>query len=610
MAENKKYIILILFVFIFTNNYAQLSPGDLSKPHAKLEGLTNCTECHELGKKVSNKKCLDCHKEIKKLINQEKGYHSSSEVIKKDCFVCHSDHHGRKFEMIMIDENLFDHDKTGYILEGKHESTDCRKCHEPDKIEDKSLKNINTTFLGLDDKCISCHDDYHQETLSTNDCLSCHDMDAFRPATEFDHNDTEYILLGKHKDVDCKECHKKINRNGKEFQEFAGIEYTDCKSCHEDVHNNQLKGKCSQCHSEKSFSAFKGAGNFNHNVTGFTLKGAHKKTDCFECHTKTQDPKLVFKDKIKTSENNCVECHTDNHKGKYGKDCATCHSENSFLSLKSMDIFDHTVADYPLEGMHLQVDCKECHKKRFSTPIEFAQCKNCHDDYHNKEFDKNGVSPDCKECHSLNNGFDYSLYTLEQHQETDFPLEGAHNATPCYSCHVSEEKWTFKNIGNKCTDCHNDIHKNYISNKYYPDNSCISCHSNEAWDRVEFDHKLTGWPLQGKHQATACKSCHFNTEDKGKEPIQMFKNLKKECSACHENIHEDQFAIEGKTDCNRCHNPENWFPKKFDHNKTAFPLKGKHAEIECKECHISTVKNDKTIINYKIGKTECIDCHK
>ena len=37
---------------------AQLSPGDLANAHKNLEGLENCTKCHEIGKKVLPEKCL------------------------------------------------------------------------------------------------------------------------------------------------------------------------------------------------------------------------------------------------------------------------------------------------------------------------------------------------------------------------------------------------------------------------------------------------------------------------------------------------------------------------------------------------------------------------
>lgn len=611
LTKRLKHSILFL-LFSVTFSYGQISPGDLSEAHKDLEGMSNCTQCHDLGDKVSNTKCLDCHEDIQSLINQNKGYHASSEVEKQDCFRCHSEHHGRKFDMVRFDQDNFNHDLTGYKLEGKHNTIDCRECHMPDNIQNSDLKKRKDTFLGLEQECLTCHDDYHQNTLPT-DCIQCHNFDAFEPAKNFDHTeDTQYPLKGEHANVDCIECHQKTTRNGLEFQEFADIAFADCKSCHDDPHQNKLPGDCKQCHTETSFNLFRGQNNFNHNSTQFNLKGKHKNIDCFECHKESNNPLLVFQDHLSIDENDCVSCHEDQHEGKFGLDCAKCHQETSFRVLKNMDFFDHSVTDYPLEGKHLDVDCKQCHKGHYTDPIDFSSCSNCHDDYHNGEFISNGTSPDCVECHSLNDGFDYSLYTLEQHQTTDFPLEGAHVATPCYACHVSEDDphWSFRDLGSACVDCHEDVHKNYISESFYPDQNCTECHVNDSWAEVTFDHSLTKWPLTGKHKDIECRACHFveNIDNKS-VTTQKFINLESNCVSCHDNVHGDDFAINGVTDCTRCHVTSSWMPEKFDHSTTRFPLEGKHKEVDCKECHTTTIVNGKKEVIYKLNKLECADCH-
>ena len=601
------HIILISFLSL-TGLKAQISPGDLSQAHADLEGMSNCTLCHDLGKKVSNAKCLDCHKEIKSLINQKSGYHASKEVSGKDCFECHSDHHGRKFDMVRFDEDNFNHNLTGYKLEGQHEVIDCRKCHVPDNIHDRDLKKRKDTFLGMDDKCLSCHDDYHQKTMS-DDCAKCHNIEAFRPAPKFDHDEAKFKLVGKHKEVDCKECHEMTTKNGKEFQLFTGIEFADCVACHEDPHSDKFDSKCSSCHTESAFSTFIGKRNFNHNTTDFTLKGKHKSTDCFSCHDRNRDAKTIFQDKKGINENQCIKCHEDFHKGKFGNDCAKCHQESSFTSMKTMDFFDNNLTDYHLEGNHVGVDCKNCHKKNYSDPIDFSACKNCHEDYHKGEFLKNGTAPDCVECHSLIEGFEFSLYTTEQHQTNAFPLDGGHLATPCFSCHFSEDRWTFRNIGTECIDCHNNIHEGFMEAKFLPDNKCESCHITASWATVDFDHNRTSWPLEGKHSNVSCGECHFKEVPGKEEKNQVFKDLDQECFKCHENIHEQQFEENGITDCKRCHDSADWFPRQFDHDKTEFPLEGKHAEVECKECHKPSIVDGKSFVDYKIEKFECIDCH-
>ena len=127
-----------LFVFLLTSIslLAQISPGDLTEAHKDLEGMSNCTKCHELGEEVKNDKCLDCHSEIRTALQSSSGYHSSSEVKSKKCFQCHSEHHGRNFEIIHFDKNSFNHSATGFSLTGKHSEAECDDCHKKDFIQE------------------------------------------------------------------------------------------------------------------------------------------------------------------------------------------------------------------------------------------------------------------------------------------------------------------------------------------------------------------------------------------------------------------------------------------------------------------------------------------
>jgi hypothetical protein len=192
-------IVMLLSVLPIT---AQISPGDLASPHAHLEGISNCTKCHVLGNKVTSEKCLTCHNEIQERITIQKGYHSSPEVKGKECFECHNDHHGKNFQLIRFDTAKFDHKLTGYSLSIPHNKIKCEDCHNVKFITDQRLKTKKSTYLGLKQECLACHTDYHQKTLSTN-CLTCHNADAFKPATKFNHEDTKFRLKGKHISLDC-----------------------------------------------------------------------------------------------------------------------------------------------------------------------------------------------------------------------------------------------------------------------------------------------------------------------------------------------------------------------------------------------------------------------
>lgn len=587
---------------------AQLSPGDLTEAHKDLEGISNCTQCHSIGNKITDAKCLECHKEIDQLIKSDRGLHALSETREKTCIDCHSEHHGRKFDMVRFDQDNFDHSRTGYELEGQHAVIDCRKCHISENISDPELKKRSETFLGLKHDCLSCHDDFHQGTLS-NKCVDCHNFDAFRPASFFDHNDADFRLRGAHVDVDCIECHKEENRNGQIFQRFTDIPFSDCNECHDNPHSSSWKSKCITCHTEESFGSFIGQNRFDHNKTKFELKGSHKELGCFDCHKKT-NANVVFSDNAGVGVNQCASCHNDPHNGKFGNNCVECHNESSFFSLNDPSLFDHSLTDFELEGKHIQVDCKECHQGKLTDPMTHDNCFDCHEDYHNGEFVKNGLQSDCNECHNLDQDFSFTDFGFDEHKVTTFPLEGAHLATPCFECHVSEDHWTFRSIGTQCIDCHADIHEGFISASFYPDKNCTVCHNSESWAEVNFDHSQTNWELTGGHIAVVCSDCHFKMDEESAIIEQTFVNLLKDCNSCHFNPHGIEFEVSGITDCARCHVTSSWYPENFDHNLTAFPLEGKHIEVECGACHTEVVIDNKIqITNFKIEKFECIDCH-
>ena len=523
------FAIVSVIILFPTISIAQLSPGDLAVSHSHLEGLSNCTECHTLGQKVSNDKCLACHTDLKERIDQKKGYHSSKEISSKECITCHSDHHGLKFEMIRFDKDDFDHTLTGYELLGAHKDKKCEDCHKDDFIADKKIKDKKYTFLGLGTDCLSCHADYHQNTLSV-DCKQCHDYNLFKPASGFDHNNTKFNLVGKHKDVVCGECHKVTTKNGQQFQEFSGIAFESCTNCHVDVHNN-----------------------------------------------------------------------------KFGQNCTKCHSEQSFQVIKGMSDFDHNSTNYKLENKHLLVNCTDCHKTKLTDPLAHNKCTDCHTDYHERQFVVSKYAPDCSDCHSTK-GFVGSSFTIERHNETEFPLVGAHLATPCFVCHKKEPKWNFRNIGKQCADCHENIHESFIDNKYYPEERCENCHSENRWVEVEFNHAKTGYELLGEHKKQSCRACHFSMSADG-EIVQQFDYPTSSCTDCHTDKHNNQFESDGVTDCLKCHDYNNWKANKFDHNNTKFVLDGKHINVACSDCHKEKHVGQITYVQYKLNQFKCEDCH-
>jgi hypothetical protein len=607
---------LVIAIFLVLPCSAQLSPGDLAKSHAQLEGVFNCTQCHTIGQKVSNDKCLACHAEIKTRVQDGKGFHASADVKGKDCSSCHSDHHGRSFKMVRIDEASFDHGSAGFALTGKHQQIDCRQCHKPDLIHEEKIKKLPNTYLGLRANCAACHNDVHQNTLST-DCTKCHNTDAFAPATKFNHSKTNFPLVGKHTKLECTECHALEQRNGQQFQRFSDIAFGKCTSCHKDAHQGKLKVDCRTCHTEEGWATLGNMKKFDHGHTGFTLQGKHKTIDCKACHQLNVGPTRAFQDHLNIQETNCIHCHKDPHENRFGIDCASCHNEQAWNKVMFGSNFNHAMTGFSLEGAHASVQCASCHSSNMTDPIPHGSCTDCHTDFHQGIFLERDLQrlkegkkiQDCSACHTVAS-FKETNFGIDQHAETKFALEGAHQATPCISCHMDEKQnsWNFRDLGKRCVDCHVDIHAGTISEKFYPNQDCTTCHNVQSWADPRFDHSKTRFQLQHAHLAQKCTSCHkLNVENVSK----IFLNLPMDCASCHADVHRNQFADQqGKTDCSTCHTDQNWSPDLFNHSSTKFPLEGKHAQIECKACHKPILdQNNLAYTAYIITRFECKDCH-
>lgn len=506
-----------------------ISPGELSNPHSKLEGTSNCTQCHTLGKRISDSKCLDCHKILKARIDAKKGYHASKEVKGEKCIRCHSEHHGKSFEIVHFDTAKFDHSLSGYKLEGQHAEQNCTDCHKKEHIKDKEILKRQNTSMGLDVSCLGCHKDYHQETLD-NDCAQCHDFNDFRPAPGFDHNKAKFALEGKHQEVDCEKCHEKTTRNQKEFQQFSGLNFSNCSDCHDDPHENKFGAKCTDCHVAKGFGILKNESNFNHSLTGFVLKGSHKSLKCDNCHTGAS-----FTEEL--AHQRCADCHDDYHKGAFRKkgrnpDCKECHTENTF-KVPQYTVEQHNRGSFPLIGAHEATACTDCHQKagkwRFSSIG--TRCVSCHNDVHKGEMSsKYYPGQSCDNCH---NPVAWNQVRFK-HSKTNFALLGKHATVSCRKCHFDDQKkpavQKFSSLKNDCLSCHKDEHAGQFEENGITD--CLNCHAFDNWKAVNFDHNSAAFKLDGKHQNVACIKCHKKITRKGVSFIE-YKTNKLKCTDCH-----------------------------------------------------------------------------
>ena len=117
------FVIALLATHAYAGgDFLNSEPGDLSKSHGALDDPNHCSDCHVDGTKdIVDQKCLDCHDHnpLRDRISGGKGFHASPLVKGKRCQTCHTEHHGRGFD-IMGWKNLpggqkgFDRTLTGW----------------------------------------------------------------------------------------------------------------------------------------------------------------------------------------------------------------------------------------------------------------------------------------------------------------------------------------------------------------------------------------------------------------------------------------------------------------------------------------------------------------
>jgi hypothetical protein len=521
--------LVILLFSIGIETAGQISPGDLSSPHSHLEGMSNCTQCHVLGNKVSNDKCLTCHTEVQSRIASKRGYHSSSDVNGKECISCHSDHNGKNFQLIRLNKTGFDHSLTGFTLSVPHSKKDCADCHTTRYITDEKLKGKKLTYMGLNTSCLTCHADYHRKELSS-ECLTCHNPESFKPVSKFNHNTARFTLSGRHKLVECVKCHKISTENNVKYQKFKGIQFSSCVNCHTDPHQNKFGQDCKKCHDENSFKAAGSAITFDHSKTNFNLADKHLTVSCQSCH------KTKFTDPLKHEK--CTDCHRDYHNGQFTQngvvtDCSQCHTTKGY-TLFSFSIEQHNQKGFILAGAHEATPCIDCHKKgnEWNFRNIGKTCVDCHKDIHKGAIsEKFYPASNCKICHKETNWNEVTF----NHSSTGFPLSDAHATADCRLCHFKNDEkgisvQKFSGLSKNCADCHTDKHYNQFEKNGITD--CTECHDTRNWKASKFNHSTTRFKLDGKHINLACAKCHKPQPD-GNNSYIKYKLNEFKCESCH-----------------------------------------------------------------------------
>ncbi|MDQ1349037.1 MAG: hypothetical protein QG573_2415, partial [Acidobacteriota bacterium] len=462
----------------------QISPGELSHAHAKFDGSDGCLNCHAANRGVDRRLCLACHTPIQQRIDAGKGLHARPDH--GECEHCHIEHQGRAFELVYwgkAGQRAFDHAAAGYVLQGAHKPLACRACHRQESIADPApllAKGIalDQTFLGLETRCASCHQDAHRGQFGDADCASCHGLTKFRPAELFNHDRSKFPLTLAHVKVACARCHPAAPPAAK---------------------------AASSASAESSASS----------ATPDTPKAG------------SAPPDIAYRGVPTT----CAGCHKDPHQGRFGTNCETCHTGDEWKRIQRAN-FDHGRTRYPLTGKHMSTDCAACHPPGSPRRIaDFERCAACHADAHAGQLARRKSGGECGECHSTA-GFRPSTYTVALHEATPFPLLGTHRTTQCTACHRTLPPAELERAGvalvrlapapraagpavltqfrfpqSGCQDCHRDPHAG-DTEKYLGKEGCLACHALTDWRTIRFDHSVTKFPVAGLHLKVSCLGCH------------------------------------------------------------------------------------------------------
>ncbi len=348
-------------------------------------------------------------------------------------------------------------------------------------------------------------------------------------------------------------------------------------------------------------------------------------TQCFQCH----EPRKS------TTAGRCLNCHREvgarlaAGSGFHGhlpadkrRQCGTCHADHGGTKTVLIvwpggrrEAFDHGLTGFALTGKHISTQCDACHKPDLIRAADVEEAKNlqlatthlglstrcveCHKDPHAGQFASRVTRDDCAACHVT---AAWKRVTFD-HATARFPLAGSHARVACAKCHYSEAAAgarvaaatpgamvRYRPLGKAaCAECHPDPHANRFGN------DCAQCHSAESWHRVvagRFDHERTRYPLTGRHATVACERCHWLDNAAGARVVENTAGAKRHyrpiafeaCTTCHADPHQKRYGM----DCARCHATVGWkdiTAGGIDHDKTRFPLRGRHIPVACEKCH-------------------------
>ena len=261
---------------------------------------------------------------------------------------------------------------------------------------------------------------------------------------------------------------------------------------------------------------------FDHNLTGVPLSGAHGRAACAGCHKPDKRDGPLPRD--------CAGCHQDVHRDELGQRCDRCHTSQSWATPRRF--VDHRGSRFPLTGAHAMAACRSCHSRQGrdtwrGTP---TTCDSCHQSQALavQVFDHNKVRFGCNRCHGT-----FAWAPARVDHTLWWPLVGRHKAVEksCSQCHTGAK---FSSTSAACAFCHGDL---VAQGKTHPDHKalgfsadCQSCHTPYGWNQLNQSWHEGFFPLtSGKHAGykNQCQTCHPGGMGAGQF----------DCIHCHDGAH-------------------------------------------------------------------------
>ncbi|HEY5574353.1 MAG TPA: cytochrome c3 family protein [Anaerolineales bacterium] len=187
--------------------------------------------------------------------------------------------------------------------------------------------------------------------------------------------------------------------------------------------------------------------------------------------------------------------------------------------------------------------------------------------------------------------------------------------TQCAACHAPI--WSGQQMGDRCLVCHTELTHNptefhnimLAEGKKTP---CYHCHTEHDGPQApltffyleNFPHQEVGYSLRAHQKMDdgttfACSDCH-------EEAITTFNQIV--CEDCHNELEPEFLAVHTHVfgqECLACHDGLDTYGEGFDHNLSKFPLQGKHAPLECGDCHSEA----RSLADLQMVPVDCAACH-